>query len=113
MVAVKSFSGFARTPWALANAAAIAPIVSLDRCMVRLITYQIETNCSRFRAFCSHPMANCFFRILWHQLLQLRFCGFMFQERRPGFTVSSSELCPGVGGCHIDNLDSLKAGFEP
>jgi hypothetical protein len=33
MVAVSDFSGLVSSAWALASAAAIAPMVSLDRCM--------------------------------------------------------------------------------
>jgi hypothetical protein len=33
MVATSDFSGLIRTAWALARAAAMVPMVSLDRCM--------------------------------------------------------------------------------
>ena len=36
MVATSDFSGLVSSPWALARAAAIAPMVSLERCMAGL-----------------------------------------------------------------------------
>src|SRR5882724_4657676 len=51
MVAVRDFSGLVSSPWALARAAAMAPMVSLERCMVRLHLHYLEAYGARFRAF--------------------------------------------------------------
>ena len=44
MVAVSDFSGFVRSDWALASAAAIVPIDSLQRCMAVLRCDDVETD---------------------------------------------------------------------
>src|ERR1019366_5248259 len=48
MVAVSDFSGLVSSACALASAAAIAPMVSLDRCIARLHVEEIETDRPRF-----------------------------------------------------------------
>ena len=48
MVAVSDFSGLISSPWALASAAAMAPINSLERCMAPLHAQNIETHRARF-----------------------------------------------------------------
>ena len=47
MVATSDFSGLVSSACALASAAAIAPIVSLDRCMALLRREKIETDRAR------------------------------------------------------------------
>ena len=44
MVAVSDFLGLANSIWALAKAPAIAPIVSLDRCMTDLRHLEIKAD---------------------------------------------------------------------
>jgi hypothetical protein len=47
MVAMRDFSGLVSSACALASAAAIAPIDSLDRCMVLAHREEIETDRAR------------------------------------------------------------------
>src|SRR4051794_38098694 len=51
IVAVSDFSGFCSSIWAFAKAAAIAPMVALDRGMTHLRFLEIKTNSAGFRAF--------------------------------------------------------------
>jgi hypothetical protein len=44
MVAVSYFSGLISSPWALASAAAMAPIDSLERCMACLRLKKIKAD---------------------------------------------------------------------
>src|SRR6516164_2124806 len=67
IVPVRDFSGLTSCACALASAAAIVPIVSLERCISRLRFEEIEPHCARFGALGPHPMADGLFNILWHQ----------------------------------------------
>jgi hypothetical protein len=58
MVAVNNLSGLARSIWALASAPAIAPMVSLERCMGRLRRKQIKTDRGGLRAFGADAMPD-------------------------------------------------------
>ena len=67
MVAVRVFSGFDSAAWALASAVAIAPIVSLDRCIGDL--QKLEADGTGFGAFGQQTMPQGFLGILRHELL--------------------------------------------
>src|SRR5258707_1278248 len=82
MVAVNSFSGLASSPCALARAAAMAPMDSLERCMVRLHVHQIKANRPGYRAFGAQAMADSFLCILGNELFQFCLCSFVLQIRR-------------------------------
>lgn len=56
----------------LASAPAIAPIVSLDRCMAFLQLEQLEADSAGFRALSAHATPKRLLRILWHQSFELR-----------------------------------------
>ena len=71
MVAVSDFSGLASSVCALASAPAIAPIVSLERCMTGLRLEQIEADGAGFRALGANAMAGRLLGIFRHQLFQL------------------------------------------
>src|SRR5947209_20296828 len=84
MVAVSDFSGLMRSIWALASAAALAPMLSLARCIGCLHFQQIEAYRAGFRAFGAQPMADGLSGILPDELLQLGFGVFVLEEGRPG-----------------------------
>src|ERR1700728_4006270 len=71
MVATSDFSGLASSACALARAAAIAPIVSLDRCMAVPLGEKIKADRARLRALGPNAMAGGFLGVLWHQGLEL------------------------------------------
>src|SRR5450759_3466078 len=58
MVAVSDFSGLASSIWALARAPAIAPMVSLERCMIGFHLHEVETHRTRFGALGPHTMPD-------------------------------------------------------
>src|SRR5450830_612703 len=85
MVAVSDFSGLVSSACALASAAAIAPMVSLDRCIARLhAAQQIKTDCPRFGPLGADAMAEGFLGVLWHQDFEFSSGLLMVQEGRAG-----------------------------
>src|SRR5215210_4822127 len=105
MVAVSDFSGLVSSIWALARAAAMAPIVSLERCIGHLQLHEVKADGTRLRAFGTQPVADRLFDVLRDQLLQLGFRVFVREEGRPGTAEAACELCPAVGCTHIDDTD--------
>src|SRR5215469_2999977 len=65
MVATNDFSGLTSWAWALASAAAMVPILSLERCMAALHLLEIKADGTRFGTPRSNAMANC---LPWHPL---------------------------------------------
>src|SRR5207248_496478 len=108
MVAVSDFSGLVSSPWALASAAAMAPMVSLELCIGHPHIHEVKAHRARLRAFGTQPMADGLSGVLRHELLQLGLGVFVFDEGRPGAAESACELCPAVGCMHVDDADRLK-----
>src|ERR1035437_5555414 len=100
MVAVSDFSGLVSSACALASAAAIAPMVSLDRCIARLHVEEIETDRPRFGPLGADAMAEGFLGVLRHQDFELGFGPFMVQEGRAGLTKTPRQFSPGIGCAH-------------
>jgi len=80
---MRDFSGLINSAWALASAAAIVPIVSLERCTATLRFEEVKADGPRFRALGADAMADSFLGVLWHQGLQLSFGPLMIQKRLP------------------------------
>src|SRR5260221_12816471 len=97
MVAVSDFSGLASSIWAFARAPAIAPMVSLQRCMTGLRLHEVEAHRARFRAFGPNAVPDRLLGVLGHQPLKLDLCGFMIEEGSPGLAKHASEFRPGIG----------------
>src|ERR1700684_1458019 len=102
MVATSDFSGLASSACALARAAAIAPIVSLDRCMIVLLNEKIEADRARLRAFGPNAVAGHLLCVLRHQGFELGLGPLMVDERRAGCAEEASELRPRIGLAHVD-----------
>src|SRR5262245_53531019 len=94
MVATSNFSGFISSDCALASALAIAPIDSLERCMVALRSDKLKTDSARFRPLGPHPMPDRLPSIFGHQCLQGGLGILMFQERRAGPPEYAGKLRP-------------------
>src|SRR5271169_6192481 len=108
MVATSAFSGLVSSAWAFASAAAIAPIVSLDRCMIPLPHCEkVKADRAGFCAFGSDAMAERLFRILRHQRLQLGFGALVVEEGGAGRREQARKLRPGIGCFHIHDSDRL------
>src|SRR6516225_5804997 len=98
MVATNDFSGLTSWAWALASAAAMVPILSLERCMAILRFEEIETDGTRFGALCTNAVASRLLGILRHQGLELGFGVLVFEMRRPGAGEDRRKFRPGIGG---------------
>src|SRR5271166_3185809 len=104
MVATSAFSGLVSSAWALASAEAIAPIVSLDRCMAPLPTGEkIEADRPRLRPFGPNPVAGGFLGVLGHQGFELGFGSLVVEEGGAGRAEEAGELGPGIGPAHVDD----------
>src|SRR6266446_5434272 len=110
MVATSDFSGLASSTWALARAAAMAPIDSLERCMAGLQFEQVEADGARFRALSADAMSDCLFGILGHEALQFDLGVLMLQKCGSGLAKDCGEFRPGIGRTHIDDANGLDAG---
>src|SRR5258708_37514077 len=105
MVAVSDFSGLASSAWALASAAAKAPIDSLARCMGCLHCKNIETHGSGFRPFGPYAVPDCLLGVFRHQALEFGLGALVLEKRRPGPAERPGILGPGIGRTHIDTAN--------
>src|SRR5262252_2427692 len=108
MVATNDFSGLTSWAWALASAAAMVPILSLQHCIAILRFEQIETDGTRFGALGADAVADRLFGILRHQGLELGFGLLVFEMRPPGAGEDRRKFRPGIGGGHIHDTNRLK-----
>src|SRR5450631_3886289 len=99
--------GWSIRSWALARAAAIAPMVSLERCMVCLQLNDLEADRAGFGAFGPQAVPQGFLGVFRHQLLQLGLGALMLLVGRAGPSVGGRELRPTVRRTHIDDSDGL------
>src|SRR5271167_612009 len=97
MVAISDFSGLASSACALASAAAIAPMVSLHRCMASLRREKIKADGAGLRTPGPDAVAGGFLRVLGHQGLQLGLCALVLEEGGAGRTIEAGEFRPGIG----------------
>src|SRR3954453_21387844 len=97
MGAVSDFSGLVSSIWAFARAPAIAPMLSLERCMTDLHVMKVEADSAGFGALGPYPMPNRLLGILRHQLLQLGFSGIVFGMGAAGLAKYAGEFGPGIG----------------
>src|SRR6516225_12420811 len=99
MVAVSVFSGFDSSAWALASAVAMAPIVSLDRCIGDL--HELEADGTGFGAFGPQAMPQGFLSILGDELLEVGLGRLMVLMGRAGLAIDAGQVRPAVRGAHI------------
>src|SRR6516225_3634592 len=107
MLAVSVFSGFDNSAWALASAVAMAPIVSLERCIGDL--QQFEANCAGFGALGAQTVPDGFLGVLGHKLFQVRLGGLVLLVCGPRPAVGRCKFSPAVGRAHIHNPYCLEA----
>src|ERR1700716_2743680 len=96
MVATSDFSGLVSSACALASAAAIAPIVSLERCMACLHVHEIEAHRSRFGALGPDAVPHRLLGVLRHQALELGLGTLVVEEGGAGVAKEARELGPGI-----------------
>src|SRR5690242_15687551 len=96
MVPTSDFSGLISSAWALASAAAITPIDSLDLCTPGLRGQNVKAHRSRFRTFGADAVPDCLFCILWHEPFELSLGILMLKVGLSGALENAGELRPGV-----------------
>src|SRR2546430_15911879 len=109
MVATRDFSGLVSSACALASAAAMVPIDSLDRCMAALHAQDIKAHRTCFGTLGSDPMPDCLLGVLRHKPLELRLGGLVLEIGLTRAPEHAGELRPGVGCAHVDDADRLNA----
>src|ERR1035437_4224570 len=72
----------------------MAPMVSLERCMVRLHLHYLKADRPRFGPFGAQAMSDRLLGVLRHQLFQVGLGAFMLHKSRPRATEHGCELCP-------------------
>src|SRR5438445_9865891 len=107
MVAVSDFSGLASSIWAFANAPAIAPMVSLERCTTDLRYLEVKADGAGFGSLGPDAVPDRLLGIFRHQLLQLNFRCFMIEKSRAGLAKDAGQFRPGIGCRHVDDPDRL------
>src|SRR5271163_2096195 len=101
MVATSDFSGLVSSACAFASAAAIAPIVSLDRCIAVLLGEKIKADRARLRALGANAMASRLLGVLRHQGLQLGLGAFVVEKCGPGGAKEAGKFRPRIGLPHV------------
>src|ERR1700724_2516446 len=100
MVALSDFSGLVSSACALARAAAIAPIDSLDRCMDPLPLHEVEAHRPGFAELGPNAVAKGLLGVLGHEALELGVGFLVLEKGMARVAVQASELAPGVRGAH-------------
>src|SRR5258707_6021691 len=103
MVATNDFSGLVSSACALASAAAMVPIDSLERCMAALHAQDIKAHRTGFGSFGSDAMADRFLGVLGHKGLELRLGILMLEVSLARAPKHAGKFRPGVGCAHVDN----------
>src|SRR5215831_6184349 len=103
MVATSDFSGLVSSACALASAAAMVPIVSLERCMAALHAQDIKAYRTGFGSFGSDAMADRLLGVLGHQGLELRLRVLMLEVSLARAPKHASEFRPSIGCAHVDD----------
>ena len=104
MVAMSAFSGLMSSACAFASAAAIAPMVSLDRCMASLFIMweKIKADRARLRSLGSNAVAGGFLGVLGQQGLELGLGPLVIEKGGARGAEEASELRPRIGLAHVD-----------
>src|SRR4030088_1455698 len=110
MVAPSDFSGLVSSAWAFASAAAIAPIVSLERCMGRLHVHEIEAHRPGFGALGPDPVPDRLLGVLGHDGLEVGLGPFMLEKCRAGGAKYGRQIGPRVRRAHVDDPHRRDAG---
>src|SRR5262249_26138207 len=106
MVPLSDFSGLVSSPCALASAAAIAPIVSLDRCIGASVDlHEFEAHGAGFRSLGANAVPKRLLGVLRHEPLEFGFGFFVLEKGLAGAAENRRELGPRVRTAHIDDAD--------
>src|SRR2546425_8512463 len=97
MVATSDFSGLVNSACALAKAAAIAPMESLERCMGALHAEDIKAQGAGSRAFGPDSVADRLLGVLWNKPLEFCLGVLMLEESLSRPPKYAREFRPGIG----------------
>src|SRR5262249_38198297 len=103
MVATSDFSGLLSSACALASAAAMVPMDSLERCMAPLHAQEIKAHRTGFGSFGSNTVADRLLGVLRHQGLQLGFGILMLEVSLARAPEHAREFRPSIGCAHVDD----------
>src|SRR5262245_27406606 len=103
IVATSDFSGLVSSACALASAAAMVPMDSLERCMAALHAQEIEAHRTGFGSFGSNAMADCLLGVLGHKRLEFRLGVLMLKVSLAGAPKHTSKFRPSIGCAHVDD----------
>src|SRR5260370_41904985 len=101
MVATSDFSGLVSSACALASAAAMVPMDSLQRCMAALHAQDIKAHRTGFGSSGSDAMANRLLCVLGHKGLEFRLGILMLEVSFARAPKYARELRPGIGCAHV------------
>src|SRR4051812_7056227 len=104
MMAVSDFSGLVSSTCALARAAAMVAIESLERCMADAPRAQdIKAHRAGFGAFGPDPVPSRLLGVLRHEAFELRLGILMLEVGLLGAAEHPGEFGPRIGRAHVDN----------
>src|SRR5262245_53054411 len=103
MVATSDFSGLVSSACALASAASMVPMDSLERCMASLHAHDIKAHRTGFGSFGSDAVADRFLGVLGHKGLKFRLGILMLEVSLARAPKHASEFRPGIGCAHVDD----------
>src|SRR5689334_13241950 len=108
-VAVSDFSGLVSSACALASAAAMAPMVSLERCIGPLPLDHIEAHRAGLRALGANAVSERLLGVPGHQALEFRLGLLVLDEGVPGAPEHGCKLGPSIRAAHVDDADRRQA----
>src|SRR5437016_5598221 len=111
MMPTSDFSGLVNSAWALARAAEMLPIASLERCMAGPLRAQdIKAHGTGFRALGFNPVPNRLLSIFWDEAFEFRLGILMLEVSLSGPPEYPGEFRPGIGRAHVRDPHRLDAG---
>jgi hypothetical protein len=103
---MSDFSGLESSPWALATAAAMAPMVSLERCIGSL--HEIKADGACFGTLGPQTMSGRLLGIFRYEFFRVGLGALVLLMGRPSPPIGGGEFCPGIGDAHIDDPDRFQ-----
>src|SRR6516225_809567 len=109
MVATSDFSGLVSSACALASAAAMVPMDSLERCMAALHAQDIKAHRTGFGSSGSDAMADRLLGVLGHKALEFRLGILMLEVSLARALKYAREFRPGIGCAHVNDPHRFNA----
>src|SRR5215831_9999715 len=107
IVATSDFSGLVSSACALANAAAMVPMDSLERCTAALHAQDIKAHRTGFGSFGSDAVADRLLGVLGHKGLEFRLGILVLKVSLARAPKHAREFRPGIGCTHFDDPHSF------